>query len=181
MPDDQDEPFAPIDTARLQLRCIRDTDAPALSALMHPEVSRWMASWPVPFPVEHAAARIAKARRAAAAGTEMPCAVIRRAGEVLIGWLAVTRLTPGRGAVAHWYGLDHHGQGYAKEALAAGIAAGFARFDLDVIEASLQHANAASIAVVRACGMVFVREGEVYAETRARQETVLFYEVIRKR
>lgn len=42
-----------------RLRPLRPADAAALSALMTPEVSRWLASWPVPFTPEMAEARLA--------------------------------------------------------------------------------------------------------------------------
>jgi len=170
------EVFPPISTPRLVLRCVRLEDAPAISALMVPEVSRWMASWPVPFTVSMAEARILAARTAAQAGDALPFAVERQADGVLLGWLAVDRVTPERGAVAYWYGTEFHGQGYAREAIAPAVEAGFTRLGLHVIEACLQHANAASIAVLISCGMTFAREGTVFAKTRAREETVLFYE-----
>ena len=169
------DPFQPIESSRLTLRCARLTDAPALSLLMVEEVSRWMASWPVPFTRAMAEERITKARAAAAAGDALPFAVERRADGVLLGWLGVDRVTSDRGAVAYWYGTAFHGQGYAKEALARGLEAAFAQLGVKVMEACLQHANLASIKVLTACGMKQAREGTVYAQTRQREETVLFY------
>jgi ribosomal-protein-alanine N-acetyltransferase len=176
------EIFQPIETSRLTLRCVRTDDAPAISALMVPDISRWMASWPVPFTLEMAIERIHRARDAAEAGDALPFIVERRVDGAIMGWLMISRVgpdAPDRGSVTYWYGTAYHGQGYAKEAIHSALQAAFDRLGLTVIEAALQHANAASIAVLTGTGMAFAREGRVFAQTRNRYETVLFYELKR--
>jgi ribosomal-protein-alanine N-acetyltransferase len=174
--------FPPVLTPRLKLRCVHPDDATTLSGMMVQEISRWMASWPVPFTVEMARARIDQAREAAHAGDALPFAVTRRENGTVIGWLMVHRVgpqAPDRGSVAYWYGTAFQGQGYAREATGPALGAAFTRLGLNVIEAALQHANRASIAVLTGCGMVFAREGKVFAQTRNREETVQFYELWR--
>ena len=50
--------FEALETARLRLRCVAPDDAHATSAMMTPEVSRWVAYWPFPFTYEMAVERI---------------------------------------------------------------------------------------------------------------------------
>lgn len=45
-----------IATARVRLRPVRLDDAPAISAMMTPNVSRWTGSWPTPLSTEAAGA-----------------------------------------------------------------------------------------------------------------------------
>jgi ribosomal-protein-alanine N-acetyltransferase len=65
------------------------------------------------------------------------------------------------------------------EAAPATVAAAFARLGLDVIEAGAQPGNAASFAVMRACGMQPIGERDVFAAARGRHERCMFYEVRR--
>lgn len=175
------DPFAPVETARLTLRCVRPGDAAPTSAMMTPAVSRWVASWPVPLTTRMAAARIAVARQAAAAGRALPFAVERRSDGALLGWAGVEHdaADGSRGALGYWLGEAHHGHGYMREAAPAIVAAAFARLGLAVIEAGAQPGNTASFAVLRACGMVPVGERAVFAPARGRAESCLFHETAR--
>lgn len=65
------------DTARLRLRAPEPDDAPFLSAMMTPAVSRWAASWPVRFSSGMAVERIAVARALAKKGMALPLVVER--------------------------------------------------------------------------------------------------------
>lgn len=170
-----------METARLKLRCVRPADAARTSAMMTPAVSRWVASWPMPFTPEMAAERIAAAREAAERGKALPFAVERRSDGVLLGWVGVNRdaTDARRGVLGYWLGEDYHGHGYMREAAPAAVAAAFERLDLEVIEAGTQPGNAASLAVLRGCGMAPAGERMVFAPARARDEPCLFYEAAR--
>jgi ribosomal-protein-alanine N-acetyltransferase len=174
------EPFAPIETGRFILRCVRPQDAAETAAMMTPEVSRWVAYWPVPFTLEMAAERIARARAAASRGEGLPFAVQRKGGE-LLGWIMLNRVAgkPGHGAFGYWLGEAHHGQGIMREAGPAAVAAGFRLLDLEMIEAACQPDNAGSIAVLRRCGLVQVGEGMMAAPARNRDEWCLLFEARR--
>lgn len=174
------DPFPPVGTPRLLLRCLRPGDAAGLSAMMTPAVSRWLAMWPVPFTPAMAAARIAAARRAAAEGHALPFALERRTDGALLGWAGVHRdpANPRRGTLGYWLGEAHQGSGYMREAAAAAVAAGFAVLGLDAIEAGAQPGNAASFAVMRGCGMVPVGERMLHAPARGQDELCLIYEVL---
>jgi ribosomal-protein-alanine N-acetyltransferase len=176
-----DEPFEPIETMRLLIRCVRPEDATSTAAMMTPEVSRWVAYWPVPFTIEMAVTRIETARRAAFAGNSLPCAVVAKLDAALVGWVMLDRdrQNPRHGSFGYWFGQQHHGRGYMREVAPLVLRAGFRLLDLDVIEAAAQPENAASLAVLRACGMTPIGKRMVYAPARGREELCLLHEITR--
>lgn len=175
------EPFAPIETPRLRLRCVASEDAAATSALMTEFVSKWLASWPTPFTPERASQRIELAREAARRKDMIPCKITVKETGQLVGWITLARSESDerRGALGYWLGEQYHGQGFAREALAALLLDGFRLLDLDVIEAGAQPENAGSFAVMRACGMIEAGKRMVHAPSRNRDELCLFYEMNR--
>lgn len=176
-----DAPFQPIETARLLLRCISPDDAHSTSSLMTPEVSRWVAYWPVPFTYEMAVERIESALKLAHAGDMLPFAVVEKASGEMIGWVAGNRDPENRrrASFGYWLGEKHHGKGYMREVAPVALAAAFKLLDVDVIEAGAQPGNTASFAIMRRCGMVFTGERMVYAPARQRKELCHFYEIER--
>ena len=160
---------------------MRLEDAVPVSAMMTAAVNRWVASWPVPFTPEMAAEWITKARRAAADGRTLPCAIERQSDAALVGWIGVTREASHhrRAMLGYWLGEKHHGHGYMREAAPAAVQMAFQQLDLDVIEAAAQPENAASFAVLRRCGMASVGEKVIFAPSRSRDELCLLYEVAR--
>ena len=86
--------FSPLETARLRLRCVSPDDAHATSAMMTPEVSRWVTYWPFPFTYEMAVERIESSLKLAHAGDMLPFAVVEKAISVLLV-LCLTFLTMG--------------------------------------------------------------------------------------
>ncbi len=174
-----DHIFPAIETPRLRLRCVEDRDAAALSSLMTPAISNWVASWPSPLPIDAARDRIAKARNTAAKGHAVPLVIAHRAGDDAIGWAAVNRSQEdGRqGLFGYWLGAPSHGQGYMREAAPAVLRAGFRILDVAIIAAGAQVANAASLAVLKGCGMRFVDERMIHAPARGRDELCAWYEI----
>ena len=63
-----------IETERLILRCVEETDADAISALMTSDISRWLASWKIPYTREMALKRIEDSRQKALDGEALPLA-----------------------------------------------------------------------------------------------------------
>ncbi|WP_297493708.1 GNAT family N-acetyltransferase [Acidocella sp.] len=174
-------PFQPLETDRLRLRCVVADDAPALTRLITPAVSRWVASWPVPLTPEIALTRIMTALKLAFAGDLLPVAIIEKESAELIGWTEIYRDAKARerGSLGYWLGEKYHGKGYMKELAPVVVVAGFALLNLTVIEAGAQPGNTASFAVMRALGMKRVREEMVYAPARKRDELCYFYEIYR--
>lgn len=167
-----------LDTPRLHLRLVAPEDAEATSAMMTPAVSRWLASWPLPYTVAMARERIATAREQAAAGRALSLAITAR-GE-LLGWIMLHRTVPRTAILGYWLGEAHHRRGFLREAAGAVLPAAFDWLDLDRIEASAHPENAASFAVMRACGLTFRREMVIHAPARSRDELVQVYAVERE-
>ncbi|WP_239479466.1 GNAT family N-acetyltransferase [Lichenicola cladoniae] len=149
--------------------------------MMTPSVSRWVASWPMPFTIDMAIERITSMRHAATERRALPCVVERRLDAALLGWIAVTRsgAEDHRAMLGYWMGDIHQGHGYMREAAPAAVKSAFRLFDVDVIEAAAQPGNVASLAVLRGCGMAQVGERAIYAPARARNELCLVHEVAR--
>lgn len=118
---DGNDPFAPIVTARLTIRCVRPEDAGALSTMMTPGISRWLANWPVPSTRSAVAERIDAERRAAANRKSLPWVLERRSDGLVLGWLRIVRQAsdPSLGEIGYWLGLGFQGHGYMAEALPA--------------------------------------------------------------
>ena len=176
-----DAPFQPIETARLRLRCVTPDDAHAISAMMTPEVSHWVAYWPFPFTYDMAVERIESSLKLARAGGMVPFAVVQKASDEMIGWVIFNREIENRrrASFGYWLGEKHHGKGYMKELAPVALAAAFKLLDVDVIEAGAQPENTASFAVMRGCGMKFTGARMVYAPARKREELCHFYEIKR--
>ncbi len=170
-----------LDTPRLHLRLVAPEDAEATSALMTPAVSRWLASWPLPYTVAMARERIALARSLAEAGQALSLAVTARDTRDLLGWIMLhrTREDPRVATLGYWLGEQHHRRGYLREAATALLPVAFAWFDLDRVQASAHPENAASFGIMRACGMTFRHEEVMHAPARDRQELVHVYAVDR--
>ena len=165
-----------IETARLRLRPPRPEDAPSLSALMTPAVSRWMGSWPAPFTLELAEARIARSLDAVAAGRALICVVEHR-GE-FAGWIGGGRIDEtDRGEFGYWLGEPWHGRGFMGEAAPAYVAALRARLALNSIEATCHPENCASARILATCGLKRIGTRIQHAPARNRDELVDVWEL----
>ena len=175
------EPFAAIETTRLRLRLPRRDDAAPLSGMMTPAVSQGLGAWPVPFTLEMAVERIETARASHAEGMAVPCIVEERSGGTALGWIAVTRsaVDHNRAVLSYWLGEANHGRGLMREALSAFLEPAFGRLGIVTLEASTHHGNAASIEVLRACGMTPAGERMIFAPARGREERCLLFELSR--
>ena len=162
-------------TDRLRLRPPRPEAAPAVSALMTPGVSQWLARWPVPFTPGMAQARIAQSLDAMAAGRSLICVIEHR--EEFAGWIGGGRMgATDRGEFGFWLGEPWHGQGFMQEAAPAYVAALRARLALRSIEAGCQPANHASARVLAACGLRRAGTRTDLTPARNRDETVDLWE-----
>ncbi len=170
-----------LETPRLTLRCVRVEDAEAISALMVPEISRWLASWSLPFTVEKARARILRERDAAESGKMMPLAIVERATGSVIGCVTIFRYPdePKKGGAGYWLGMDAQGKGYVREIGPVVLATGFDMLDVDVIEAGAQLENAASFGVMQSWGMSQADERWEYTPARERDELCRYFQITR--
>jgi ribosomal-protein-alanine N-acetyltransferase len=176
------KPPPTLDTPRLHLRPVAPEDAEATSALMTPAVSRWLASWPLPYTVAMARERIATARALAEAGQALSVAVTARDSGDILGWIMLHRPRddPRTATLGYWLGEAHQRRGYLREAAHALLPVAAAWLDVDRIEASAHPENAGSFAVMRSCGMTFQGETVIHAPARNRDEPVHVYAVARE-
>jgi ribosomal-protein-alanine N-acetyltransferase len=168
------DPFPPIRTPRLILRCARAGDAAPLAALMTDTISARLASWPMPWTAAWMAARIAEWRAIGLPG------VVEHRGE-LVGWVHALRSPedPSRASMGWWCAERHQGRGYIREAAQALLPLAFRHLGVSVVEAGAQPDNAASFAVMRALGMMPAGERTTHSVARGRDEVTVFYETRR--
>lgn len=172
-------PDVSLETERLRLRVPDVTDAVRIAELVTPEVSRWMASWPAPCTLEFAEDRIARARKAMAAGRALPLVIDEAVGEATIGMVEAfaSRDEPGRVTLGFWLGQPWHGRGYMSEAVGA-VLRHLARDPaVRVIDGGAQLANDASKGVMTKLGMQCVGPRVVFSSARQRDEPCEFYEI----
>lgn len=149
-----------IATARVRLRPVRLDDAPAISAMMTPNVSRWTGSWPTPLSTEAATERLIRTMAANDAGTAFSRIAERKSDQACMGWLdiTVTDAAERSGSLGYWLGEAFHGQGYMREILQPFVAAAIAALRLKSLSAIAQVDNAASKAALQRIGMQLVGE-----------------------
>lgn len=164
-------------TERLVLRPPSIHDARSIGALMSPEVSRWLASWPPAVDLELAGRRIAEAQAEADSGRAVHWLIERRDVGDVIGWIRISRseVQANTGELGFWLGTASHGRGFATEAVGAAVRAGFDRLRLTRLEAGAQVSNEASLRVMRRIGMCEADRREVWSPTRGRYEACIYY------
>lgn len=140
-------------TARLRIDALRAADAEALFACRaDPAVARYQ-GWR---PVDLAATRdFIDAQPLHPAHGWFQRAIRRREGGMLIGDLGVCLPEAAHDSVEFGISMapTHQGNGYAREALLALFARGFAQLGWHRVHASVDPRNSASIAMLRALGM----------------------------
>lgn len=168
---------AVIETARLRLRPLRLEDAADVSALMTPNVSRWVATWPSPFSIAAATERLTRAIAGNAAGTAYSRVAERKSDGAFMGWLGIAVMDEAAriGSMGYWLGEPFHGQGYLTEALPPFVAGAIAALHLKHLDAGAQVDNAASLAALKRLGMQFVEERMDQTPIRPDPELVAFY------
>jgi [ribosomal protein S5]-alanine N-acetyltransferase len=175
------DPFDPIETHRLRLRCVNAADAEPTASMMCAKIASRLASWPLPFTLEMAQDRVRRARIAAIAGKAVPLAILHLTDATFLGWVDAFRLgdDPRRAGLGYWIGETHQGQGFMHEAAIAAVEAAFRILDVDAIEAGAQPSNAASLAVIRRLGMTPIGEREVLVRATNQVGPCLYFELRR--
>lgn len=148
-------PHGPITTDRLVLRLHRESDGPALQAIFgRDDVSRYML-WE-PWSTDHTTEQLEK--RLAMTGLDAEphglAFVVEHDGAVVgDAMLTLTDVERGVAEIGWSVHPDHAGRGYATEAAAAVIDAGFSTYGLHRIFAQLDARNAASERLCERLGM----------------------------
>jgi RimJ/RimL family protein N-acetyltransferase len=149
-----------LQTARLTLRPLIDSDAEAYAAMRyHPEVAKWLPPEPGE-PLEHARLTIKRFAQFWRERGHAPWGVFLE--DRLIGHGGLN-LVPVFGETEVLWALhpDFWGQGYATEMARAALIFGFTTLRLELIFAMTMPDNTASQAVMRRLGLVY-RKNVVY-------------------
>src|SRR5687768_7453258 len=80
-----------VETGRLVLRPLSGEHAETIGQLMTPGVSRWLGSWPASVSADDVRQRMANARAAHQARTEINWVVNLREDDHPVGWIRVAR------------------------------------------------------------------------------------------
>ena len=167
--------FAEIQTARLLLRPLRDTDAEALTALAgNWDVARMTARIPHPYPEGLAKRWIAEQAAARESGDAFAFAILLEGR--LVGLVGLEHQDGGRFELGYWIGEPWWGQGFATEAAGAAVRFAFEALGADSLEAGWLFDNPASGRVLAKCG--FVRTGEMMQWCEARGQAVKCHRLI---
>ena len=159
-----------VATARLVIRAMTDADAPALAAYRgDPEIARYQ-GWDLPFTVADAdrfVAGLADVRWPVFGGWYQ-CAI--DLGGAMIGDIGVNRAPDGReAAIGYTLAPEHHGQGYATEAVGAIVDVLFAE-GVQRVKATVDPRNGVSARVLERVG--FGYEGRDVGSEIVRGELV---------
>ncbi|MEJ2793672.1 GNAT family N-acetyltransferase [Iodobacter sp. LRB] len=148
-----------LQTSRLILRPLQETDAAALLAIFSDE--KVMQYWSTPpwDSIEIAEALIARDLKAMAAGDYIRLGIEREEDRVLIGNCTLFDLDKQCRRAEIGYGMAHSawGKGYMHEALSALLDFGFTQLNLNRVEADIDPRNMASAKSLERLG--FSREG----------------------
>ena len=153
------ETMPSIETERLILRPVVPTDAPALFAIFSdPEVMRYW-SWPPFTALEQADSLAREIGDLWQARTLLQWGITRRERDGIIGTVTLGSWDRRHRRAELGYALAraHHGNGYAREAVAGALTFGFGPMDLHRVGADTEPRNARSIRLLERLG--FRREG----------------------
>jgi RimJ/RimL family protein N-acetyltransferase len=168
-------------TSPVALRRATLDDAPALAALLCPEISCWLADWPDSMDEALAREQIARELKAAEDGTSLPMVIELAApgqAPVVAGWFRL-RLAPhdqDLAVMTCWLGRDFQGLGAAKGAVAEALKIVTPELGASRVGAYSMRTNKRSIRVLEECGLRFAGERTVPVPARGRVEVVFSFE-----
>ena len=140
------KPFPELETERLKLRMVKDTDAPEVFILRSDvEVMKYIPR-PLSTTVQDALSHIELISNGLAAGQSINWAITQKGNDKLIGMICLLNIKPEdyRTEVGYILNRDFHAQGIMDEALKAVIAYAFDTVKFHSIEALIDPDNTAS-------------------------------------
>ena len=146
-------------TPRLLLRPVMAADAGPTAALVTPDVSANLLTWPSPMSVAQAEARIAESTALSAQREEIDFAILLKQSGALAGWIGLKVHDGGPPRLGYWLGTGFRGAGLMKEAAACAVPAGAEFLKATAVDALVFPENAPSIAVLRSVGFAPVPDG----------------------
>lgn len=163
-----------FETPRLVVRSCTMSDAAALTNLMTPDISKWVAAWPTPITIGSTTAILSDTISAAASGAAFGGVVITKATGKTAGWCNLS-IEGDQADLGYWIGENYQGHGYAFELSQGAIRFAFVVLKLQKLRAGAQVANSVSLALLQKLGMQGEGIEEVWAPARQRYEACEFW------
>ena len=160
-------------TARLRLRSVEPRDAASTAALVTPDVTANLSTWPSPMTEDQALERILEAKRLERSREAINFAILDRARGTLFGWIGLIRTGERSGRLGYWLGSPWRGRGLMKEAATAALPAAAGFLGVSEVVALTLPDNRPSVAVLRALGFRSAGEDEFYFEIAAKSRMCL--------
>lgn len=158
-------PDPPLTDGFVTLRAWRDTDVPALTAMMdEPEIARWTRA-PSPYEERHALEWMATHSTMMRRRAELPLAIADAQSDELIGSMGLRFPDEGRGEFGYVVATGARRRGVATRALRLYSQWAFDELGVERLEVLVQPGNVASLAVAERVG--FRREGVLRSHTKA--------------
>ncbi|WP_294221940.1 GNAT family N-acetyltransferase [uncultured Shimia sp.] len=182
------DPFEPFDrlkdtfvkTERLLVRACKLEDTHALTALMTPTISQWVAVWPSPLSVQDAQDILRNNIEAMQQGKVFAAVVVSKASSEIIGWCKLD-ISDDCAELGYWIGETSQRKGFAMELSQAAIGFCFDELDITSVRAGAQVENTASLALLKKLGMSRESVEAVWAPARQRFEDCEFWRLDRDR
>ncbi|HNB26203.1 MAG TPA: GNAT family N-acetyltransferase [Alphaproteobacteria bacterium] len=109
-----------ITTDRLRLRAMIPEDIDAFVRHLNDwEIQQWLAQPPFPYERRHGEDFLAIVRANHATGYPTMFVAAAKASDLALGFVSVEIRADGEGVLGYWFGRDHWGKGFAKEAVTA--------------------------------------------------------------
>jgi RimJ/RimL family protein N-acetyltransferase len=144
-----------LNTERLVLRSLEQTDVPVMHTLCNdPNVSATIADMPYPYPIEAAVGTVEAMQHLMTSGEAYAFAIVPHDSNELVG---IVYLIPNpayqHAELIYWLGKPHWGKGYATEAARAVLTFAFGQLKFHRVYASVFRGNTASAHILEKCGM----------------------------
>ena len=162
-----------LHTARLRLRSVEPVDAASTAALVTPDVTANLSTWPSPMTEGQALERILEAKRLERSREAINFAILDRARGTLFGWIGLIRTGERSGRLGYWLGSGFRGRGLMKEAATAALPAAAGFLGVSEVVALTLPDNRPSLAVLHALGFRSAGEEEFYFEIAAKSRMCL--------
>ena len=172
-----------LETERLILRPIEETDVPALFPLINDaDVARNLMKVPHPYPEEEYVPFIRKVREAMQRREQFDMAIVLKETGLPVGSCAIEDISweHMRGEIGYWLGQKYWGQGYMTEAVRRMAQFAFEELGFQRLHAYCFTWNAGSIRVLEKTG--FRREGHIRRAVKKGDEfiDVFLYGLLRQ-
>lgn len=169
---------ATIETKRLLLRPCRMEDADALTNLMTPEISKWVAVWPTPLLKQDTQGILRNTIEAMQQDAVFAAVVMCKDSGNIIGWCKLD-IADNCAELGYWIGTAFQRKGFAMELSQGAISFAFDQLGMTSVRAGAQVDNTASLALLAKLGMTQDCVEAVWAPARQRFEDCAFWHVSR--